>query len=100
MRKIIPTFVIWFLPIFALLSLGNNYFKQHLEHKRIEQEVLIAENVKDRFQRFLQLPFTTSLIGAQYFSQHDMKTDDYGLLESFIQTAPEIVGLNIVDNDG
>jgi hypothetical protein len=100
MRKIIPQFSLWFLVIFAVLSVSNKYFKQYLEQKRIEQEHLIAENVKDRFQKFLQLPFTTSLMGAQYFSQHNMKTDDYGLLESFIQTAPEIVGLNIVDADG
>ena len=99
--RIIIVFALSF-SIFILAIHGFSLYHERLHKDQdFRQNQIILEQVKDRFKIFLKAPATVGYIGAEHFSQLDLKTGDYTpFSEKMLKLHDEIIGLNLVNDKG
>ena len=100
-KKIILIFICTFFLSYFLLQ---TFFKS-LIHKQeafdADQTAIILENVKDRFNLLLDLPLTVGVMGADYFSDGNLESKEYGQNAKLVlDINKDILGLNLVSAEG
>lgn len=89
------------LPIFFLTVkiTTDAIHRQKLDNER-KQAKIILENVLDRFNLFLELPYSIGTVGADYFARGPLDKMDYSPFRRLLEHNPEIFGLNVLDAEG
>lgn len=101
LKKAVLTYIFLFL-FFTLLVKSLLHYQAHIQEKEtIKQNNIIQETVRERFKIFLDFPLTISLLGAEYLLVDEKLVNDYRpLAHKLIETNPEVLGLNLLDNEG
>ena len=75
--------------------------RRHNEIEDRQETKAILEFVTDRFKRYLELPYMLGLLGAQYLQTNSGNIGgDEVYSKIIVETNPEILGLNFVDDKG
>jgi hypothetical protein len=94
-------FLAFFISIYLLFQFVFQNLATNRENLDSQQTRIIQENVKERFNAFLKLPLSIGLLGADVFSNGDLKTKPYSPgLEASLLNNPEILGLSLLDHEG
>lgn len=89
-------FVFYGLLQFAFTSLRRS---QAMEYEK--QSKAIQEIVVDRFQRYLELPYTIGALGKEFLADGRIMTADYEKYVRIIEKSnPEFLGFNVMDARG
>jgi hypothetical protein len=94
----------------VFLSFGITYFSleaffglliEQQQENDAKQTKIILENVQDRFKKFLDLPLSIGIMGADYFSRGKGLQNDYEpFAQELLEINSEILGLSILDSHG
>lgn len=101
MKKSFLWFLFFLIIFYFLFQAFFKLLAKNQEDIDIQQTRIIQENVKERFNLFLKLPLNIGLIGADYFAAGNLLKKDYGpFAKELLNINKEILGLNVVDNEG
>lgn len=102
MPKIITTFVLSFLASFLLMKTFIREMNIRREILDREQANIIQQQIKERFELFLEIPLAVGRMSAGYLTLNGHRSkDDYGrLVEQVFENRDEFLGLNLLDTEG
>lgn len=98
--------VVVFILSFLISSIGlkglSMYLAKNQEQHEFKQNKIILEDIKFRFQLFLDIQNSIGTIGSEYFSKGDLVKTDYGPLsnQKLFQINRQIIGFNVVNDQG
>lgn len=98
--------VVVFVLSFLISSLGlkslSMYLARNQEQHEFKQNQIILEDIKFRFQLFLDIQNSIGTIGSDYFSKGDLVKTDYGPLsnQKLFHINRQIMGFNVVNEQG
>lgn len=100
-RKLLSTFLISLGVFFLLSQLLFERFRKIDEYRDKRHTAILLENTSDRFEEFLQIPLSISIIGSDYLSDKNFSQTDYEFLfKQILKENKDIIGINLIDLTG